>query len=282
MKHVTLRSSSATNAGSGQASGKHSQLSLFPFCHCCHPQFLTQFLCGSLNCNRSAGPLPSCAPIDLSPMVTLLYATPLHSLYIIYFFFFYFVFVFRFVCGFTDCREAFARLFSPCFVFFSVFFVTCEVVKVKIDFHFIAACAWAPHKGWAKGDWVLGSVHSQHPLLAVSLSLFSFESPQSTSCFMNEFCSNWTHIFLVFNGQHWLWVPPCPSAHLDTSIVDAFLWFFQPTFCCECEFTTQFSGLEFAFSILFLAHSFLFSFFSASVRFVSFPRRPSKYLRMQH
>lgn len=44
MKHVTLRSSSATNAGSGQASGKHSQLSLFPICLCCHPQFLTQFL----------------------------------------------------------------------------------------------------------------------------------------------------------------------------------------------------------------------------------------------
>lgn len=129
MKHVTLRSSSATNAGSGQASGKHSQLSLpFPFCHCCHPQFLTQFLCVCvcLNCNRSAGPLPSCAPIDLSPMVTLLYATPLHSLYIIFsFFFLYFVFVFRFVCGFTDCREAFARLFSPCFVFF--FCVFCYV-----------------------------------------------------------------------------------------------------------------------------------------------------------
>lgn len=175
MKHVTLRSSSATNAGSGQASGKHSQLSLpFPFCHCCHPQFLTQFLCVCvcLNCNRSAGPFPSCAPIDLSPMVTLLYATPLHSLYIIYSFFFYILFLFfaSFVVSPTAARPL-QGFFHPVSFFFSVFFVTCEVVKVKIDFHFIAACAWALHKGWAKGDWVLGSVHSQHPLLAISLSL---------------------------------------------------------------------------------------------------------------
>lgn len=156
MKHVTLRSSSATNAGSGQASGKHSQLSLpFPFCHCCHPQFLTQFLCVCVPQLQSerwtaselrAHWLVAYGHLTLCDAVTF-------SLYYLLVFFLYFVFVFRFVCGFTDCREAFARLFSPCFVFFSVFFVTCEVVKVKIDFHFIAACAWGLHKGWAKGGF---------------------------------------------------------------------------------------------------------------------------------
>lgn len=45
------------------------------------------------------------------------------------FFFLYFVFVFRFVCGFTDCREAFARLFSPCFVFFLCFLLRVKSLK---------------------------------------------------------------------------------------------------------------------------------------------------------
>lgn len=78
-------------------------------------------------------------------MVTLLYAAPLQSLIIIlvFFYFLFLLFFFRSVCGFTDCREAFTKFFSPCFVFSFFFFVTCEVVKVKIDFHFIAACAWA-------------------------------------------------------------------------------------------------------------------------------------------
>lgn len=119
--HITLQFSNKCRKWSSQWKALPAlTLSLLPLLS---PTILNPVsVCGCLNCNRSAGPLPSCAPIDLSPMVTLLYATPLHSLYIIYsFFFFYFVFVFRFVCGFTDCREAFARLFSPCFVFFCIF-----------------------------------------------------------------------------------------------------------------------------------------------------------------
>lgn len=129
MKYVTLRSSSATNAGSGQASGKHSQLSLpFPFCHCCHPQFLTQFLCVCVPQLQSehwtaselrAHWLVAYGHLTLCDAVTF-------SLYYLLDFFYYILFLFfRFVCGFTDCREAFARLFSPCFVFF------CFLLRVK-------------------------------------------------------------------------------------------------------------------------------------------------------
>lgn len=87
-------------------------------------------------------------------------------------FFFYILFLFfaSFVVSPTAARPL-QGFFHPVSLFFSVFFVTCEVVKVKIDFHFIAACAWALHKRWEKGDWVLGSVHSQHPLFIVSLAL---------------------------------------------------------------------------------------------------------------
>lgn len=75
---------------------------------------------------------------------------------------------------------------------------------------------------------------------SLALFLFSFESPQSTSCFMNEFCSNWTHIFLVFNGQHWLWVPLCPSAHQNVrlaipipQLLTPFTDFFCPRFAAN-------------------------------------------------
>jgi len=33
----------------------------------------------------------------------------------------------------------------------------CEVVKVKIDFHFIAACAWTGATDWSwNWDWIRG------------------------------------------------------------------------------------------------------------------------------
>lgn len=143
MKHVTLRSSSATNAGSGQASGKHSQLSLpFPFCHCCHPQFLTQFLCvcastaiGALDRFRVARPL-TCrlwSPYSMRRR---------YILFILFTrFFFIFCFCFSLRLWFHRLPRGLCKAFFTLFRFFSVFFVTCEVVKVKIDFHFIAACA---------------------------------------------------------------------------------------------------------------------------------------------
>lgn len=121
--------------------------------------------------------------VDLSPMVTLLYATPLHSLYIILvFFYLYFVFVFRSVCGFTDCREAFARLFSFCFIFFLCCLLRVKSLKWKSIFILLLHVReqlLALHMGWAEGEVVLGSVHSQHPLLSVSfsLSLFNFAPP---------------------------------------------------------------------------------------------------------
>lgn len=131
MKHVTLRSSSATNAGSGQASGKHSQLSL-PF-----PSSLLPLLSPTI---LNPVSVCVCASTAIGALDRFRVARPLtcrlwspysmrrrYILFILFsrFFFLYFVFVFRFVCGFTDCREAFARLFSPCFVFF--FCVFCYV-----------------------------------------------------------------------------------------------------------------------------------------------------------
>lgn len=127
MKHVTLRSSSATNAGSGQASGKHSQLSLFPICLCCHPQFLTQFL--------YVPQLQSSQRWTASELTCRLWSPySMRRRYILFilcsfFFHLYFVFVFRSVCGFTDCREAFARLFSFCFIFFLCFLLRVKSLK---------------------------------------------------------------------------------------------------------------------------------------------------------
>lgn len=132
MKHVTLRSSSATNAGSGQASGKHSQLSLpFPFCHCCHPQFLTQFLCvgastaiGALDRFRVARPL-TCrlwSPYSMRRRYILF------ILFSRFFFYILFLFFASFVVSPTAARPL-QGFFHPVSFFFLCFLLRVKSLK---------------------------------------------------------------------------------------------------------------------------------------------------------
>lgn len=66
-----------------------------------------------------------------------------YSLSLLYGFFFILLFFFSLRLWFHRMPRGLYKVFFTLFRFFLFFFVTCEVVKVKIDFHFIAACAWA-------------------------------------------------------------------------------------------------------------------------------------------
>lgn len=131
MKHVTLRSSSATNAGSGQASGKHSQLSLpFPFCHCCHPQFLTQFLCVCVCASTAIGALDRFRVAR--PLTCRLWSPySMRRRYILFILFTRFFFIF---CFCFSLRLWFHRLpRGLCKAFFTLFrfFFLCFLLRVK-------------------------------------------------------------------------------------------------------------------------------------------------------
>lgn len=148
--HITLQFSNKCRKWSSQWKALPAlTLSLWPLLS---PTILNPVsVCGCLNCNRSAGPLPSCALIDLSPMVTLLYATPLHSLYIIYSFFFIFCFCFSLRLWFHRLPRGLCKAFFTLFRFFLCFLLRVKSLKWKSIFILLLHVREHPTRGGRKG-----------------------------------------------------------------------------------------------------------------------------------
>lgn len=133
MKHVTLRSSSATNAGSGQASGKHSQLSL-PF-----PSSLLPLLSPTI---LNPVSVCVCASTAIGALDRFRVARPLtcrlwspysmrrrYILFILFTRFFFFI-LFLFFASFVVSPTA-ARPLQGFFHPVSFFFFLCFLLRVK-------------------------------------------------------------------------------------------------------------------------------------------------------
>jgi len=60
----------------------------------------------------------------------------------------------------------------------------CEVVKVKIDFHFISPCPWL--RGGEKGGWAWGK-RGAASVIFVDTKNASLTAAIYEACFMNEF-----------------------------------------------------------------------------------------------
>jgi len=78
----------------------------------------------------------------------------------------------------------FVVLVGPLQYFFLGHRAMCEVVKVKIDFHFISPCPWL--RGGEKGGWAWGK-RGAASVIFVGTKNASLTAAIYEACFMNEF-----------------------------------------------------------------------------------------------